>query len=179
MRSTGRMKAGLNKKALTLAGISLLLVGAIVANYLVNRAKEADDGAQQVSANANESAQTVTVSTAQASFFEAFRADRESTRAKEIEYLDTIIEQGADVDTLKEAQQQKLVIVDGMEKEMTIESLLKAKGFADAAVTIHSGSVNVILSAESLSDEQVAQVLDIILRETGESAENVKVSTAQ
>ena len=73
----------------------------------------------------------------------------------------------------------KLSIVENMEKEMTIESLLKAKGFADAAVTLHSGSINVILSAESLSEEQVAQVLDIILRETGESAENVKVSTAQ
>lgn len=55
-----------------------------------------------------------------------------------------------------------------MEKELTVESLLKAKGFADAAVTLHSGAVNVILSAESLSEEQVAQVLDIVMRETGE-----------
>lgn len=179
MRNAGRMKAGLNKKVLTLAGVSLLLVGAIVANYIVNRAKNAD-GLQAVSASASEDAQqTVTVLTAQASFFESFRTDREKTRSTEIEYLDTIIQQGADAETLTDAQQQKLTIVDNMEKEMTIESLLKAKGFSDAAVTLHAGSVNVILSAESLSEAQVAQVLDIILRETGESAENVKVSTAQ
>ena len=66
-----------------------------------------------------------------------------------------------------------------MEKELTVESLLKAKGFADAAVTLHRGAVNVILSAESLTEEQVAQVLDIVMRETGEPAENVKVTTAQ
>ena len=66
-----------------------------------------------------------------------------------------------------------------MEKELTVESLLKAKGFSDAAVTLHAGSVNVILSAESLTDEQVAQVLDIVMRETGEGAENIKVTTAQ
>ncbi len=62
---------------------------------------------------------------------------------------------------------------------MTIESLLKAKGFADAAVTLHEGSVNVVLSAETLTDEQVAQVLDIILRETDAGAEDVKITTAQ
>ncbi|MDO4572185.1 MAG: SpoIIIAH-like family protein [Clostridia bacterium] len=178
MRKSSRIQPGLNKKVLTLAGVSLLLVGAIVANYVINRAKDGDS-AEEVSSNVGENAQTVTVSTAQASFFESFRTEREDTRAKEILYLDTIIEQGADAETMADAQQQKLSIVDSMEKEMTIESLLKAKGFADAAVTLHDGSVNVILSAESLADEQVAQVLDIILRETGESAENVKVSTAQ
>ena len=46
-------------------------------------------------------------------------------------------------------------------------------------MTLHAGSVNVILSAESLTHEQVAQVLDIVMRETGEGAENIKVTTAQ
>jgi stage III sporulation protein AH len=180
MRKISHLKTGtgLNKKVLTLAGVALLLVGAVVANFLINRTKNEED-AQAVNANTGDSAQTVSVVTAQASFFESFRTDREKTRAEEIKYLDTIIEQGADAETLADAQQMKLSIVENMEKEMTIESLLKAKGFADAAVTLHSGSINVILSAESLSEEQVAQVLDIILRETGESAENVKVSTAQ
>ena len=30
-----------------------------------------------------------------------------------------------------------------------------------------------------LTDEQVAQILDIVMRETGEGAENIKVTTAQ
>ena len=90
-----------------------------------------------------------------------------------------IVEQGADAETLADAQQQKLNIVNFMEKELTVESLLKAKGFNDAAVTLHAGSVNVILSTESLTDEQVAQILDIVMRETGEGAENIKVTTAQ
>lgn len=178
MRKPDYLKNKVNKKVLTLAGVTLLLIGAIVANYVINGAKEGERAAE-VSAGVDESAQSVTVSTAQAGFFESFRTDRETTRAKEIEYIDTIIEQGADADTMADAQQQKLAIVENMEMEMTIESLLKAKGFSDAAVTLHAGSVNVILSAEALSEEQVAQVLDIILRETGENAENVKVSTAQ
>ena len=35
--------------------------------------------------------------------------------------------------------------------------------------------MNVVVDCEMLTDEQVAQILDIVQRETGESAENVKV----
>jgi len=166
-----------NKKVWTLVGVALLLCGAITANFLVGGS--ADNADTPASAQVNDGASVSTGASATGSFFASFRLDRDETRQKEIEYLDAIIEQGADRETLADAQQQKLSIVNNMEKELTVESLLKAKGFADAAVTLHSGAVNVILSAETLTDEQVAQVLDIVMRETGESAESVKVTTAQ
>lgn len=178
MKKTGYGKGKLNKKALTLAGVTLLLAGAIVANALLVKDKE-DDAKGTLSTEAGAVSQTSSAGAVQMGFFDSFRNERDATRAEEIAYIDTIIEQGADAETMTDAQQQKLSIVEGMEKEMTIESLLKAKGFTDAAVTLHSGSVNVILSAESLADEQVAQVLDIIMRETGEAAENIKVTTTQ
>ena len=165
-----------NRKVWTLVGVGLLLCGAVAANILIGAG--ADGQAGQQAAGQDEDAVSAGASGAQG-FFAAFRADRDTTREKEIDYLDAIIEQGADQQTLSDAQQQKLDIVNNMEKELTVESLLKAKGFADAAVTLHAGSVNVILSAESLSEEQVAQVLDIVIRKTGEPAENVKVTTAQ
>ncbi len=175
MRRMSGIHQKLNKKMLTLVGVGVLLVGAIAANILINRANK--EGGLNTGSDKNEA---VTASaTDRTNFFESFRTEREKTRSEEITYLDTIIAQGADADTLSDAQQQKLLIVENMEKELTVESLLKAKGFADAAVTLHTGSVNVILDAEELTDEQVAQVLDIVLRETGEAAENVKVSTSQ
>ena len=54
----------------------------------------------------------------------------------------------------------------------------EAKGFTDVAVAIHNETVNVIVSAQSLSDEQVAQILEIAMREGKVSAENVKVIPA-
>ncbi len=177
MKKTGYVKSKLNKKALTLGGVALLLIGAIVANALIGQGKDTKENT--LSADADAVSQTSSGAAVQVGFFDSFRNERNSTRAQEIAYIDTIIEQGADAETMADAQQQKLSIVEGMEKEMTIESLLKAKGFSDAAVTLHTGAVNVILSAETLSDEQVAQVLDIIIRETGEVAENIKVTTTQ
>jgi stage III sporulation protein AH len=166
-----------NKKVWTLFGVALLLCGAVVANIIIGNNADGQAGEQPPSEQGGEDVVSTGASGTQ-NFFAAFRADRDTTREKEIDYLDAIIEQGADQETLSDAQQQKLDIVTNMEKELTVESLLKAKGFADAAVTLHAGSVNVILSAESLTDEQVAQVLDIVMRETGEPAENVKVTTA-
>lgn len=181
MKRTGTVRTKLNKKVLTLCGVIVILVAAVVVNQTVVK-NQGENGAAAAQANAaqeNVSAASSSGVLQQMNFFDSFRNERDSTRAQEIAYIDSIIEQGADAETMADAQQQKLSIVDHMEKEMTIESLLKAKGFTDAAVTLHTGSVNVILSAETLSDEQVAQVLDIIVRETGEKTENVKITTAQ
>lgn len=174
MKKLSGIRIKWDKKAWTLLGVALLLCGAILANFLIgNNATKPNQSA------AGDGDAVSTGATGTKSFFAAYRADRDKSRQEEIEYLDAIIEQGADQETLADTQQMKLEIVGNMEKELTVESLLKAKGFADAAVMLHTGSVNVILSAESLTDEQVAQVLDIVMRETGEPADNVKVTTAQ
>lgn len=181
MKRTGTVRVKWNKKILTLCGVAVVLIAAVIVNQAVVKNQLKDTSASAQSDMGKESVSEASSSgvVQQMSFFDSFRSERDSTRAQEITYIDSIIEQGADAETMADAQQQKLSIVDNMEKEMTIESLLKAKGFADAAVTLHAGAVNVILSAEALSDEQVAQVLDIIVRETGEKTENIKITTAQ
>ena len=80
-------------------------------------------------------------------------------------------------ETLSDAQKHKLDLVNAMETELTVENLVRAKGFSDVIVSIHDGNVNVVVGAGKLTDEQVAQILDIVLRETGKRAENVKIST--
>lgn len=169
------VKKLLNKRVLTLAGVCLLLVGAVVANIAINngnRAKAAD------AVNGNNDPLAVSNPDANAGFFEAYRLERDEVRTQELAYLDAIVAQGADNETLNDAQQQKLTLIANMETELTVEGLIKAKGFSDVVVSFHSGSVNVIVGANALSDEEVAQILDIILRETGEKAENVRVSTS-
>ena len=166
----------LNKRVLTAAGLCLLLAAAIVTNVLVNKNKTTTEktGTQ----NAPEVTQVSTQSGTQTNFFAAYRDERDSVRTQELAYLDAIVAQGADTETLSDAQKQKLELVNAMETELTVENLVRSKGFADVIVSIHKGNVNVVVGADTLNDEQVAQILDIVLRETGKSAENVKISTA-
>ena len=170
--SIQNMRKLLNRRTMTLLGVSLLLLAAVAANVIMNRN-------EQRTAQASTAAVSVSAPGAQGSFFDMYRSERDSVRTQELAYLDAIVAQGGDEATLSEAQKQKLTLVGCMESELNTENLIRAKGFEEVLVSMHNGSVNVIVDADALTDEQVAQILDIVLRETGETAENIKVSTAQ
>ena len=170
--SIQNMRKLLNRRTMTLLGVCLLLLAAVAANVIMNRTEEKavmGDGA----------AISVSAPGAQGSFFDMYRSERDSVRTQELAYLDAIVAQGGDETTMSEAQKQKMTLVNCMESELNTENLIRAKGFEEVIVSMHNGSVNVIVDADALTDEQVAQILDIVLRQTGETAENIKVSTAQ
>ena len=165
------------KKYGIIIGTALLLLLAVYLNYRINAGEIASSSAQDTAGIQIESAGNMSGSSSETSvyagtdYFAAFRTNRENVRNKEIEYLDAIINDSrTDEETLMDAQEQKMEIINNMEKEFTVESLLVSKGFQDAAVTFHQGSVNVIVDSDPLTSEEAAQILDIVLRETGEKA---------
>ncbi len=170
--SIKNMRNLLNRRTMTLCGVGLLLLAAVAANVVMNRNEER-------MAREQTAAVSVSAPGAQGSFFDMYRSERDSVRTQELAYLDAIVAQGGDETTLSDAQRQKMTLVSCMESELNTENLIRAKGFEEVIVSMHNGSVNVIVDADALTDEQVAQILDIVLRETGETAENIKVSTAQ
>lgn len=170
--SIQNMRKLLNRRTMTLLGVGLLLLAAVAANVIMNR-NDAE------LARGETAAVSVSAPGAQGSFFDIYRSERDSVRTQELAYLDAIVAQGGDEATMSEAQKQKMTLVGCMESELNTENLIRAKGFEEVIVSMHNGSVNVIVDADALTDEQVAQILDIVLRETGENAENIKVSTAQ
>ena len=171
--SLEKWKRLLSRRALTLTAVGVLLLGAVVANVVMNRQPK------QAAAAGEDKVTSVSSLGTGTSFFEAYREERDSVRTEELAYLDAIVAQGADEATLSDAQNQKLDLITCMEAELNSENLIRAKGFENVIVSMHKGSVNVIVDGQTLTDEQVAQILDIVLRETGESAQNIKVSTAQ
>lgn len=116
------------------------------------------------------------IETSSKNFFKDFRYDRENTRKKEIEYIKNIIDNpNSDKEMKVEAQSQLLELTNVMEKELGVEGLIKAKGFNDVVVILHENSVNVVVDKDDLSPEEVAQILDIVKRETGQQADNIKI----
>ena len=157
----------LGKRIAVIGGILVLFLAAVAINAGKNKQKKAaenaDDGSVATANNID--------------YYTAFRETRNSTREREMEYLESILSnESTDDETQKEVFEQKTAIVECMEKELLIESQIKAKGFSDCAVTFHKGSCNIIVDADELTDAQTAQILDIAMRETGEPAENIKVS---
>lgn len=62
------------------------------------------------------------------------------------------------------------------EKENSAETLLQARGFADPVVSLTDGKVDVVINAPSITDQQRAQIEDIVKRKTEVSAENIIIT---
>lgn len=114
--------------------------------------------------------------TSSMSFFVEYRFERENKRKEEIEYIKEIVDNpNSEAETKNEAQAQLLEITGIMEKELSIEGLLKAKGFNDSVVIFNQDYVSVVVEKKELAPEEVAQIVDIVKRESGKSAENIKI----
>lgn len=168
------------KKIIILVALVVALVGAGYLNYVLSTGTPGDvadtvinDG-ETVEGKKTGELDLPVMSTGD--YFADYKQNRESVRNKEIAYLDSIIDDNkSDAETLKDAQAQKMEIVNSMEKEFTIEGLLNAKGFEDAIVTVHKGAVNVVVKMKEITDQQAVQILDIVQKETKEPAKNIKI----
>jgi len=173
------------KRMLTIGGCAVLIALAVWANMTLSSSKNYSQDEVQASPEFEGDAATAepvaagdeaAAQTEEDDYFAVFRENRDATRDKELAYLNEIVaDENTDSEILARAQDQRLALIDAMEKEMTIEGLLMAKDFTGVAVTVKEGSVNVVVDRESLTDTEVAQILDIAMSETGEPADNIKV----
>lgn len=117
--------------------------------------------------------------TLQANFTTNARLVREQRRAQSKETLMGIIDNSSLSEEQKENAVETLVSLTAIaEKESAAELLLEAKGFADAIVNIVDNQVDVVINAESVTDQQIAQIEDIVTRKTGFEPANIKITAA-
>lgn len=113
-------------------------------------------------------------------YFVNFRDERNLIRSQEIDYLRMIInESSSDAETIANAEERLMELVSNMEQEFSIESQIRSKGFLDAAVTFRNDSVTVVIDGDSLTDEEVARILDIVRNETGAPASAIRISLSR
>ena len=105
-----------------------------------------------------------------------FRTEREQLRSRQEGQLNDIIHSPfADGDTINQAQRQLMALMEARDIELKLEGILKIRGFEDALVTFSGDCVNVILRKDELTRQDSALILDLVLRETGVTAGNVKI----
>lgn len=111
-------------------------------------------------------------------YFDEARATINMDRNQVISMLTDVIEETKDGTAEKNnATQQKLKIIDYMNKEKVIENLIKNKGFTDALVLMTDNSVNVTINKQEISQSDVAKICDIVMRETGRDASQIVIQS--
>ena len=117
--------------------------------------------------------------TVETGFFATSRLDRQTTRNYEIAELNSIIAMEGDeyADARKSALEQKQNIVEAMEVEMLLETLLKAQGFEDVLVTVNAAAdnISVIVDKDELTREDIVRIYNIIATEASVSPDYVKI----
>ena len=105
------------------------------------------------------------------------RIEREQTRSQNKETLLGIINNAALSEEERQSAVQRMVeLTDAVEKEAAAELLLEAKGFEDVVVNLSGETVDVIVPATELADDQRAQIEDVIKRKTGVEVANIVIT---
>lgn len=113
-----------------------------------------------------------------ASYFASVQISRQQARDEALEVLQLVIDSDSAIESAKqEAIADVSRIADEIAAEANIETLIKAKGFEECVAVISDGKANVVVKTDSaLMQNEVAQILEIVVEQSGISAENVKIT---
>lgn len=131
----------------------------------------------QPSGYANPGEAVLTSGQSVSEYIAGVQLSREQVRAKNKETLYQIINNTNIEESAKQQAIQNMIDLTAVaEKENAAETLLQAKGFADPVVSYSDGKVDVVVNAATISDQQRAQIEDIVKRKTEVGAEDIVIT---
>lgn len=125
----------------------------------------------------NDASQTAAPEQSSGAGIAASRQARDSQRSETMDSWKEIQSSADASQTAKqEAEKSILEATENQERESSIETQIKAKGFSDCFALISNGTVSVIVQGGNLDNSSVAQIKDIIISETGAKPSQIKIS---
>ena len=148
---------------------------------LASVSAEAESTADTETPEGEKVGEAVLTSSASAGAFSASaKLNREQVRSKnEASLLEIINNTDISEDMKADAIASMNRMTDRAEKELDAELLLEAKGFKDSVVSINDDSVDVIVGAAEITDEQKAQIEDIVTRKTETNVSDIVITTME
>ena len=112
------------------------------------------------------------------SYFSATQVSRQRARDEALEVLQSVVEsEDADEATKAGALLEISKLAGEMEAEANIESLVLSRGFAQCVAVINDDICSIVVSAEALQPNQIAQINEIVYEQAGIKPANIKIIT--
>ena len=103
---------------------------------------------------------------------------REQVRSQNKETLLEIINNASLSEEQKaDAVAQMIAMTEVAEMEATVETMLLTKGFSEAVVTLTENGADIVINGAEISDANLAQIEDIVTRQTGVLPENIVINS--
>lgn len=110
------------------------------------------------------------------SYFVSAELNRERSREEALETLQVVIDSAETMPDVKDKALDRMIsIASEIETESLVEEMIKAKGFEECLAVMTGDNINVIVKSPGLLSAEVAQITEIVMEETGFTAENIKI----
>ena len=111
------------------------------------------------------------------SYFATSRLTRDTMYSQIIESYEKILENQSISTEQKAIAQTEIKRINDLKNSIMItENLIKTKGFNDVIIFVNDSSINAIIKAENLKQEDIAQIQNIITRELKADLDNIHIS---
>ena len=117
-------------------------------------------------------------SNAETDYFSTSKLERDTMYSQMIETYENILSNSNSLETQKQSAQEEIKKINDIKNSIMIcENLIKTKGLDQCVIFVNGESVSVVIGAEELTQEQIAQVQNIVSREMNAHVENIHIST--
>lgn len=125
---------------------------------------------EQTSSNAS--------STNVSDYFTTSKLERDKMYSQMLETYENILNSSNALETQKQSATEEITKINSIKNSIMIsENLIKTKGFENNIIFVNGASVSVIVGADELKQEEVAQIQNIVSREMGATVENIHISS--
>ena len=166
---------------LLLAGLGdaqLVSANAIDSNNIIENLQTESMPIVANNANQANTTQETSTQTSNDDYFTRSKLERETMYSQMLETYTGILENEKISSEQKDIAENEIKnINDTKNAIMVVENLLGTKGFENVIVFVNNPSINVVIKAEELTTEQVAQVQNIVQRELKTDIENIHITT--
>ena len=113
-------------------------------------------------------------------YFSKSRLDRDTMYSQMIESYQNILNNNQLTPDQKNAAGREIEDINRKKNAIMIsENLIKNKGFEDVIIFVNNQSVDVIVKAKELNEEQVSQIVNIVERELSVEASDIHISNKE
>ena len=110
-------------------------------------------------------------------YFIKSKLERDTMYSQTIETYEKILNSSNSLEIQKQTATQEITKINETKNSIMIcENLIQTKGFENNIIFVNGESISVIIGAKEVSQEQIAQIQNIISREMKAEIENIHIS---
>ncbi len=125
-----------------------------------------------------ETTQTSAQTSTEDDYFTKSKLERDTMYSQMLESYENILNSTNSLETQKQSATDEIKKINDTKNSIMIcENLIQTKGFENSIIFVNGDSISVIIKSDELTQEEVAQVQNIISREMNSEIENIHIST--